>query len=126
MNVKRNTAPVTLTAWGRIPHERGWGQAQNFLKRSVGHGLSVQIQFSLCGAYQDMPNRIETVFEAALLKYRQGEREHGMYDPVTDQRDMMQEAEEEILDAINYLAMFLMRIRAIRGGKSQPEQKVTF
>ena len=61
-----------------------------------------------------------------MLKYRKGEREHGVYDPSTDQRDLMQEAEEEILDAINCLAMFLMRIRAIRGGKSQPEQKVTF
>lgn len=92
----------------------------------MGRVLSVKNQFSRGGAYQDMANRIETVFEAALLKYRQGEREHGVYDPATDRRDLLQEAEEEILDAINYLAMFLMRIRAIRGGKSQSEQKVTF
>ena len=90
---------------------------------AVGWALSVRNQFSRGGAYQDMPNRIETVFEAALLKYRQGEREHGVYDPATDQRDLMQEAEEEILDAINYLAMFLMRIKAIRAGNISLNKK---
>ncbi|MFA6414093.1 MAG: hypothetical protein WCW53_15530 [Syntrophales bacterium] len=55
------------------------------------------------------------IFQSALSKYRKGALKYGDYDPLTDRRDMAGEAEEEILDAINYLAMFLMKLRAIRG-----------
>lgn len=61
-----------------------------------------------------MDNRIEAVFEAALMKFRKGESDHGVYDPATDRRDFLEEADAEILDAINYLAMFLMRMREKR------------
>jgi len=57
---------------------------------------------------------MEAIFRAALQKYRAGERKYGAYHPLTDDRDMITEAEEEILDAINYLAMMLMKLRAIR------------
>ena len=62
-----------------------------------------------------MNEPIEAIFEDALQKYRRGEAKYGPYDPTTDTRDMLQEAEEEILDAINYLAMFLMKLRALPG-----------
>ena len=64
-----------------------------------------------------MGNRIEAVFEAAFAKFSQGELKHGPFDPGTDQRDFLQEAENEILDAINYLAMFLVKIRALKNEK---------
>ncbi len=57
---------------------------------------------------------METIFRAALEKYLAGEQKYGPYRPLTDDRDMITEAEEEILDAINYLAMLLVKLRAIR------------
>lgn len=57
---------------------------------------------------------MEAIFKAALEKYRLGEQKYGPYHPLTDSRDMITEAEEEILDAINYLAMLLVKLRAIR------------
>jgi len=62
-----------------------------------------------------MDNRIEEILSAALVKYRQGESKHGAFDPATDQRDFLAEAEAEILDAINYLAMFILKVRAMQG-----------
>ncbi len=63
-----------------------------------------------------MDNRIEEILSAALGKYRQGEAKHGAFDPGMDQRDFLAEAEAEILDAINYLAMFVLKVRAMQGG----------
>lgn len=62
------------------------------------------------------PDPITLIFSEALGKYRKGAAKYGTFNPVTDTRDLLNEAEAEILDAINYLAMFLMKIRAIRGG----------
>lgn len=59
-----------------------------------------------------MPREIENIFTDALAKYMEGEKQHGRYEPLSDSRDMIQEAEAEILDAINYLAMFLVKFRA--------------
>lgn len=61
--------------------------------------------------------QIASILYAALDKYQAGAKKYGPYDPETDQRDMLQEAEEEILDAINYLAMLLVKIRAAGKGK---------
>lgn len=63
--------------------------------------------------HRDIDN-MTAIFETAVLKYGEGERKYGRYDPATDTRDFLQETEAEIIDAINYLAMFLMKIRAIR------------
>jgi len=57
---------------------------------------------------------METIFKAALQKYRAGEQKYGPYHPLTDNRDMIRETEEEILDAINYLGMFLIKLRAMK------------
>jgi len=57
---------------------------------------------------------IEAVFQEALQRYRAGEKKYGPYDPGTDARDMIREAEGELLDAINYIAMFLMKLRAMK------------
>ncbi len=60
------------------------------------------------------PDQITLVFGEALVKFRQGVAKYGDFDPATDSRDFLKETEAEILDAINYLAMFLMKLRAIR------------
>ena len=57
--------------------------------------------------------QIASILYAALDKYQAGAKKYGPYDPATDQRDMLQEAEDEILDAINYLAMLLVRVRRL-------------
>lgn len=67
-----------------------------------------------------MDNRIEEILTAALVKYRQGEAKYGAYDPATDKRDFLKEAEAEILDAINYLAMYILKVRAMRGHYDGP------
>lgn len=53
---------------------------------------------------------ITFIFAEALRKYHHGAAKYGTFDPATDQRDFIREAEAEILDAINYLAMFLLKI----------------
>ena len=54
------------------------------------------------------------VFEAALKKFEQGAVKYGNFDPASDARNFLQETEAEILDAINYLAMFLLKVRAMQ------------
>ncbi len=54
------------------------------------------------------------VFEAALKKFQKGAAKYDTFDPASDTRDFLNEAEAEILDAINYLAMFLLKVRAIQ------------
>ena len=60
------------------------------------------------------PNPLREVFVRALLKFELGAAKYGPFDPETDQRDLLLEAESEILDALNYLAMYLIRIRTMR------------
>jgi len=62
---------------------------------------------------------MEAIFRAALDKYRAGEQKYGAYHPLTDNRDMLTEAEEEILDAINYIAMLMLKLRAIKNKSGQ-------
>jgi hypothetical protein len=67
-----------------------------------------------------MTDELKAIFDQALEKYEAGALQYGQYDPATDQRDMLAETEAEILDAINYLAMFLLKLRATGGkGKTQ-------
>lgn len=65
---------------------------------------------------QDL-DRLTDVFEAALRKFERGAAKYGPFDPEADGRDFLQEAEAELLDAINYLAMFLIRLRAMKNKK---------
>jgi hypothetical protein len=60
-----------------------------------------------------MTDELKAIFDQALQKYEAGALKYGAFNPATDRRDMAAEAEEEILDAINYLAMFLLKIRSL-------------
>lgn len=65
-------------------------------------------------------NELKIVFNEALAKYEKGVEKYGAFNPVTDERDFLKETEAEILDGINYLAMFLLKLRATGGrGKAQ-------
>lgn len=62
-----------------------------------------------------MEHGIEEILQEALRKFDRGAEKYGAYVPETETRDLLREAEEEVLDAINYLCMFLLRLRAVRG-----------
>ena len=57
---------------------------------------------------------LASIFTEALRKFELGSSKYGPFAPETDQRDLLLEAEGELLDAINYLGMFLLRIRSMR------------
>jgi hypothetical protein len=67
------------------------------------------------------PDPIALVFEEALGKFHQGAVKYGTFDPAADRRDFIRETEAEILYSINYLAMFLLKVRAIR--EQEPSRK---
>jgi len=62
-----------------------------------------------------MTDELTAIFNQALEKYEAGALKYGAFNPATDRRDFISETEAEILDAINYLAMFLLKLRAIGG-----------
>ena len=43
-----------------------------------------------------------------------GAAKYGTFNPATDARDFLKEAEAEVLDAINYLAMFLVKLQTLQ------------
>ena len=59
-------------------------------------------------------NPLSEVFEAASQKFLKGAVKYGTFDPASDTRNLLNEAEAEILDAINYLAMYLLKVRAMQ------------
>ena len=62
-------------------------------------------------------DQLNKVFEAAAEKFLKGAAKYGTFNPATDTRDFLSEAEAEILDAINYLAMLLMKMEAMKNKK---------
>lgn len=61
-----------------------------------------------------MKQELKNIFDQALKKYEVGAEKYGPFDPAADQRDLLKEAEAEILDAINYLGMFLLKLKELR------------
>jgi hypothetical protein len=59
-------------------------------------------------------DELKNIFDEAVQKFQVGEKKYGVFNPATDRRDFLAETEVEILDAINYLAMFLVKLRALR------------
>jgi len=57
---------------------------------------------------------LAAIYAEAVEKYERGEAKHGPFTPATDNRDLLREAESELLDAINYLSMHLLKLRALR------------
>lgn len=59
-------------------------------------------------------NDIEAVIREALNRYDAGRLEHGQLDLSTDKRDFLYEAEQELLDVINYACFEIMKLRGIK------------
>lgn len=59
-------------------------------------------------------NDIEAVIKEALCRYDAGRLEHGQLDLSIDKRDFIDEAIEEMLDAINYLSFQILKLRGIK------------
>lgn len=58
-------------------------------------------------------NMVEAVIREALVKYDRGEIEYGQIQIDTDRRDFKNEAIEEMLDTINYLAFAIIKLRRL-------------
>lgn len=57
---------------------------------------------------------IELVIREALSKYDKGRLKYGQLDLSGDQKDFIHEAEQELLDCINYCVFQILRLRGIR------------
>jgi hypothetical protein len=57
---------------------------------------------------------IEGIIREALKRYEQGRLEHGQLDLSTDKRDFISEAEQELLDCINYCVFQILILRRIK------------
>lgn len=64
-------------------------------------------------------DELKTIFNQALEKYEAGAVKYGAFDPANDKRNLMEEAEEELLDCMNYTAMLILQLRAM--GKRKDE-----
>lgn len=60
-------------------------------------------------------NNIEAVIREALTRYEKGRLLHGQLDISQDRRDFISEAEQELLDCINYCVFQILRLRGIKG-----------
>ena len=58
---------------------------------------------------------IERIIREALSRHDAGRLEHGQLDLSTDTRDFLQEAEEKLLDTINYIVFQILKLRKIKG-----------
>lgn len=57
---------------------------------------------------------IEAIIREAMTRYDAGRIEHGQLDLSTDERDFLHEAEQELLDCINYCCFQILRLRRKR------------
>ena len=57
---------------------------------------------------------IEAVIKEALNRYESGRRKYGELDLSGDNRDFLKEAEQELLDCINYCVFQILRLRGIK------------
>jgi hypothetical protein len=62
-------------------------------------------------------SKVIGVFSKATTRMQRGAATYGEYDPATDTRDLYQEAQEELLDAMNYLAMEYLRLERLKNSR---------
>lgn len=51
------------------------------------------------------------IFQECLDKYDRAAAKYGEFDPITDKRDLIVEAQQKLIDAMNYLTMFNHQVR---------------
>ena len=57
---------------------------------------------------------IKGIIREALNRYEAGRLEHGQLDLSEDQRDFIHEAEQELLDCINYCVFQIIKLRRLK------------
>lgn len=57
---------------------------------------------------------IKTVIREALGRYEAGRLKHGQLDLSGDKRDFLHEAEQELMDCINYCVFQILKLRRLR------------
>ncbi|MBI5096177.1 MAG: hypothetical protein HZB32_00745 [Nitrospirae bacterium] len=57
---------------------------------------------------------IESIIREAIARYSVGRAEHGQLDLSQDRKDFISEAEQELLDCINYCVFQILRLRNIK------------
>ena len=57
---------------------------------------------------------IELIIKEALKRYEKVKEDHGDLNLSIDKRDFIHEAEQELLDCINYCAFQILRLRRLR------------
>ncbi len=62
---------------------------------------------------------LEEVFCECIEKYARGAKKYGDFNPATDRRDLILEALQELIDAVNYLGMDECRLAMVE--KEKPE-----
>jgi hypothetical protein len=81
-----------------------------------------------CGRRPDSPaaaraedyTRFMAIMAAAFDRLRVGERTYGAFSPATDRRDLLREAEEELLDAIVYAYLAILKLE-VAEAECRPE-----
>ena len=69
-------------------------------------------------------DKVYRVFDLALRRMRTGFAVYGEFDASTDTRNLLSEAQEELLDAINYLGMQYLKLEELK--KRNLELKAVF
>ena len=63
---------------------------------------------------EQVDTEVKAIFEEAFGRYKTGEQTYGVFDKDNDPRDLLKEAEEEMLDVIVYMAFEIARARGLR------------
>lgn len=58
--------------------------------------------------------QVAEVLKKAVGRMKEGVRSYGLFNPATDKRDLLSEAQEELLDAINYLGMQYLKLEELK------------
>lgn len=69
---------------------------------------------------------LNQLFQECLERYDRGVVKHGEFDPLTDERNLIEKAQEELLNAVNYLGMALIKIRAVRENAKEEDPDLVF
>ena len=54
------------------------------------------------------------IYDEAYKRYQMGLETYGVFNPHTDTRDLCKEAEDELLDFMNYAGLMIIKIRALK------------
>ena len=63
--------------------------------------------------------RVEKIFARAVFRMLRGSATYGEFNPATDTRNLLHEAQEELLDAMNYLAMHYLKLETLKNPKKE-------